>query len=306
MVEIQLNSISDLHRHYGLEKPEHPHFSVVRTRKKNIEEATYCAEKETKITNNFYTISYKHIIGGEILYGRTKYDFTDGSMIFTSPGQSVILKGVSVVDETIMINIHEDFLTGTEIRNRFKKYGFFSYSANEALHLSPKEEKQVKSIMKSIHSEYENNQDEFSKDIILFQLDALLKYANRFYKRQFLNREEMNGQLYDKFYSMISEYFESRKHDLYGLPNVEVFADKLHVTSRYLSDALKVETGKTTMDHIHLFIIDEAKNLLLNSNTTVQEVAYKLGFDYPQYFSRLFKKKVGISPTQYQKDEAVQ
>jgi len=304
MKEVNFKTIAQMHEYFGMEKPEHPHFSINISRKNSIEEATHCIKEETKISSDFYSISFKHIIGGEIFYGRTKYDFTDGALIFTSPGQSMVIKGLSVVDESIMINVHKEFLVNTEIRNRFEKYGFFSYSVNEALHLSPKEEDQIKTIMKSIHAEYENSQDEFSKDIILFQLDALLKYSDRFYKRQFLNRKEMNGVLYDRFFGIISQYFASDRHETQGLPNVEILAKGLNVTPRYLSDALKVETGKTAMDHIHLFIIDKAKDLLLGAGMTVQEVAFQLGFDYPQYFSRLFKRKVGVSPLQYQKDNS--
>lgn len=197
------------------------------------------------------------------------------------------------------INFHEDFLKGTELAQQIKKCGFFSYSTNEALHLSPKEEKQIESIVENIEVEYQNNQDSFSKEIIISQLDTLLKYANRFYERQFLNRKEISNNLLEQFNRHLIEYFESGQLQEKGIPSIEQIADKMSVSQRYLSDTLKKETGKTTTEHLHLHLIDEAKNILLQPNKSISDVAYELGFEYPPYFSRLFKKKEGISPTEY-------
>ena len=190
-------------------------------------------------------------------------------------------------------------MKGTELAQQLKKYGFFSYSVNEALHLSPKEEKQIESIVENIDIEYQNNQDEFSKDIIISQLSTLLKYANRFYERQFLNRKELSNNLLEQFNEQLDIYFNSGQLPEKGIPSIENIADKLSVSQRYLSDTLKKETGKTSTEHLQLYLIDEAKNILLNPNKTISEVAYDLGFEYPPYFSRLFKKKEGISPTEY-------
>ncbi len=167
------------------------------------------------------------------------------------------------------------------------------------MHLSPKEERQIESIVENIEIEYQNNQDKFSKDIIISQLDTLLKYANRFYERQFLNRKEMSNDLLAQFNHNLDMYFESGKLQEVGIPSIEQIASELSVSKRYLSDTLKKETGKTTTEHLHLHLIDEAKNILLHPNKTVSEVAYELGFEYPAYFSRLFKKKEGISPSEY-------
>ena len=197
------------------------------------------------------------------------------------------------------INFHEDFLKGTELAHQIKKYGFFSYSANEALHLSPREEKQIEAIVENIDIEYQNNQDEFSKDIIISQLSTLLKYANRFYERQFLNRKELSNDLLEQFNQQLVAYFDSGQVQENGIPSIEQMADQLSVSQRYLSDTLKKETGKTSTEHLQLYLIDEAKHILLNPSKTISEVAYELGFEYPPYFSRLFKKKEGISPTQY-------
>ena len=154
-------------------------------------------------------------------------------------------------------------------------------------------------IVENIEIEYQNNQDVFSKEIIISQLDTLLKYANRFYERQFLNRKEIANDLLEQFNQHLTDYFESGQLQEKGIPSIEQIADKISVSQRYLSDTLKKETGKTTTEHLHLHLIDEAKNMLLQPNKSISEVAYDLGFEYPPYFSRLFKKKEGISPTEY-------
>ena len=257
-------------------------------------------ESSPPITNDCYSISFKKFVKGDLNYGRTTYDFTNGALIFIAPKQ-VLQWDSSVVfqQKGFSINFHEDFLKGTELALQIKKYSFFSYSVNEALHLFPKEEQQIESIVQNIEIEYQNNQDAFSKDIIISQLSTLLKYANRFYERQFLNRKELSNDLLEQFKQYLSEYFESGLLQEKGIPSIEQVADKMSVSQRYLSDTLKKETGKTTTEHLHLHLIDEAKNILLQPNKSISEVAYILGFEYPPYFSRLFKKKEGISPTEY-------
>lgn len=252
------------------------------------------------ITNNCYTISLKKIVKGDLNYGRTKYDFSNGVMFFMAPRQVLQWNSAAVFEQKgFSITFHEDFLKGTELSQQIKKYGFFSYSANEALHLSPKEEQQIESIVENIRLEYLNNQDVFSKEIIISQLSTLLKYTNRFYNRQFINRQELSHDLLRKFNKSLEEYFQSGRLKEEGSPSIEEIANKLGLTQRYLSDTLKKETGKTTTEHFQLFLIDEAKNLLLKPDLSIAQVAFELGFEYPQYFSRLFKKKEGISPTEY-------
>ena len=167
------------------------------------------------------------------------------------------------------------------------------------MHLSPKEEKQLESIVENIEIEYQNNQDEFSKDIIISQLSTLLKYANRFYERQFINRKELSTSLLEQFNEQLSQYVASGELQENGIPSIEEIANNMSVSQRYLSDTLKKETGKTTTEHLQLLLIDEAKNMLLHPHKSIAEVAYELGFEYPHYFSRLFKKKEGVSPTEY-------
>jgi len=281
-----------------LPRPEHPMFSVLFA---TGEDFLPCPkESSPPITNDCYSISLKKIVKGKLNYGRTKFDFTNGALIFLAPRQ-VLQWDSSVVFEQkgFSINFHEDFLKGTELAQQIKKYGFFSYSVNEALHLSPKEERQIESIVEHIEIEYQNNQDEFSKDIIISQLSTLFKYANRFYERQFLNRKELSNNLLEQFNKQLGNYFESGQLQEKGIPSIEQIADKMSVSQRYLSDTLKKETGKTTTEHLQLYLIDEAKNILLKPNKSISEVAYQLGFEYPQYFSRLFKKKEGLSPSEY-------
>jgi len=281
-----------------LPRAEHPMLSVFSAKGEGFLPCP--KESSPPITNDCYSISLKKIVKGDLNYGRTKYDFTNGALIFIAPRQ-VLQWDNSVVfkQKGFSINFHEDFLKGTELAQQIKKYGFFSYSVNEALHLSPKEERQIESIVKNIDIEYHNNQDEFSKEIIISQLSTLLKYANRFYERQFLNRKELSNNLLEQFNLQLSEYFETGQPQENGIPSIEQIANKMSVSQRYLSDTLKKETGKTTTEHLHLHLIDEAKNILLHPNKSISEVAYELGFEYPPYFSRLFKKKEGISPTEY-------
>ena len=281
-----------------LPRPEHPMLSVLSA---NDGSFLPCPkESSPPITNDCYSISLKKIVKGNLNYGRTKYDFTNGVLIFIAPRQVMQWDSTGVFEQKgFSINFHEDFIKGTELAQQIKKYGFFSYSANEALHLSPREEKQIESIVENIEIEYQNNQDEFSKEIIISQLSTLLKYANRFYERQFLNRKELSNDLLEQFNEQLDRYFESGQLQEKGIPSIDQIAEKMSVSQRYLSDTLKKETGKTTTEHLQLYLIDEAKNILLNPNKSVSEVAYELGFEYPQYFSRLFKKKEGISPSEF-------
>ncbi|MEM7401983.1 MAG: helix-turn-helix transcriptional regulator, partial [Pseudomonadota bacterium] len=175
----------------------------------------------------------------------------------------------------------------------------FSYAVNEALHLSPKEEQMMAGLFDQIEQEYHNNQDEFSKELILSQLDTLLKYANRYYHRQFLHRKENSSNLLDQFTDEVEKCMSNVQSEGKSIPTIEDIASTLAMTPRYLSDALKVETGKTAIENLHLILIDQAKEMLLGSDATISTIAYSLGFEYPQYFARLFKKKTGLTPTQY-------
>lgn len=308
MKTIEFKDIADFHQFSGMPEPENPLFSASHKLsafsdqfldKIEAEEGCAKADQALRFSCDFYNISLKNIIQGEIAYGKTKYDCDKGTMLFTAPNQSLVFKGVVFISEAYHICFHKDFIRGTDLYGQIKKFGFFEYHANEALHLSPKEEKMVKVLFQNIENEYHNNQDEFSKEIILSQLTTLLKYADRFYKRQFLDRKQLNQTMLSQFRAVLNAYNDENRMAEEGIPTVDFLASELGVSHRYMSDTIKAETGKTAIDQINLFLVDEAKNLLLDANVSISETAYKLGFEYPQYFSRLFKKKTGMSPKAY-------
>ncbi|MCT4581084.1 MAG: helix-turn-helix domain-containing protein [Flavobacteriales bacterium] len=301
MKTLNFYSISEFHELNNFPPPENPLFSVMHNEYAK-DELLSCEDtvgQKVSVTSGFYSISLKNIISGEIIYGRTKYDCSHGTLLFTAPQQTLVFDGVAFSSEAYHIAFHKDYLNGTSLHDKIKKYHFFNYNVNEALHLSPKEEELLKTLFKSIEAEYSNNQDEFSKEIIIAHLEAFLKYADRFYKRQFLNRQEMNQELFARFTNILDSYFEAGQLQEKGIPTVDWLAEQLGVSHRYMSDTIKAETGKTAIDQINLYLINEAKNMLLSPNTSISETAYQLGFEYPQYFSRLFKKKVGVSPKQF-------
>jgi AraC-like DNA-binding protein len=249
----------------------------------------------------FYKIALKKIRSGTVLYGKTKYDHDNGSMFFLKPNQIIQMKDLELTEKGFMIYIDENFLLNHPLHTTIKKYGYFDYEANEALHLSPKEEETIWDLFYKIKQEYYNNQDDFSKDIMVAHLDSILKYSQRFYKRQFIARKPLSGTTVSKFNNIMSSYFEKGLMEDKGLPTVNFMATELNLSPRYLSDLLKQETGKTAIELIHLFLVSEAKNLLTGTDQSVSEIAFQLGFENPPYFSRLFKKETGMSPNQFKK-----
>ena len=300
MKELVFKNITEMHANNGLPEPENPKFSALHTVGSDGEERG-CEEdaEPVSLTCDFYSISLKNIIAGEVVYGRTTYDCTKGTLLFTAPNQRLVFKGMVFSSDAYHIAFHKDFIHGTELHKNIHKYTFFEYRVNEALHISPKEESLLKTIFSNIETEYHNTQDEFSKEIILTQLETLFTYADRFYKRQFLHRKPINQGMLSRFKDALTQYFVDGRLQENGIPPVGWMAEQLDVSRRYMSDMIKAETGKTAVDHINLFLIDEAKSMLLAPNASISETAYKLGFEYPQYFSRLFKKKTGVSPKAY-------
>jgi len=287
-------NLSELHAHHGFPPPESPMLGLLRCNQA-------CPFGENKYTSDFYMIAFKKMKSGVFLYGKTKYDNDGGSMYFTKPRQAVEMRDVELEEDGFSIFFHEDYLNGHNLHAEIKKYHYFDYETNEALHLSPREEQVIWELYRKIETEYNNNQDEYSKDIILTHIDSILKYSQRFYKRQFINRTEMSGKTVSKFNEVLATYFEKGAPAEKGLPTVKSMAAELHVSSRYLSDLLRQETGKTAIELIHIFLVSEAKNLLKGADNTVGEIAYALGFENLPYFSRLFKKETGLSPNQYKK-----
>jgi AraC family transcriptional activator of pobA len=287
-------NLIELHRANGFPLPENPLFSIYKCNK-------VCSLGDREFTSDFYMIGFKKLKSGVILYGRTKYDHESGSMMFFKPRQVIEMKNLEFEEDGFLMFIHEDFLNGHLLHNEIKKYHYFDYETNEALHLSPKEEQIIWELYHKIENEYNNNQDEYSREIIIANVDTMLKYAQRFYKRQFINRSEISGRIVTKFNEAINTYVRSGLLGTKGLPSVNYLAERLNISPGYLTDILKQESGKTALEHIHIYLISEAKNQLKGEPQSVSEIAYALGFENLSYFSRLFKKEVGISPNLFKK-----
>ncbi|PZR24104.1 MAG: AraC family transcriptional regulator [Flavobacterium psychrophilum] len=289
-------TISEYNSSNGLEAPANPLLHLL-----DCALVNKCDIMKDEFTADFYLIMFKKVQSGVILYGRTEYDHDNGSMSFIKPRQAIQFKNVELEESGFIVVIHEDYLHGHNLHNDIKKYGYFDYEANEALHLSPREEQVMLDLFAKMLSEHTSNPDEYSREIILSHVDTMLKYSQRFYKRQFINRTTISGKTVSKFNQVLATYFEDEKLRSKGLPTVKAIADSLKTSPRYLSDLLRQETGKTAMELIHIFLIGEAKNMLQASENTISETAYFLGFENPPYFSRLFKKEVGLTPVEFRK-----
>ncbi len=286
-------TIAELDQAEGFGPPEHPLISL------NLLQGASTLEKNMEFACDFYIMCFKKVKSGELWYGKTKYDHNTGLMFFTKPNQLLTARGLQLAEKGFAIHLHEDFLMGHALFGEIKNYAFFDYENHEALHLLPREKEIMWSLYHKMDTEYHNNPDEFSKSIILSHLDSMLKYAQRFYKRQFIDRKPLTGMTVTKFNKLLGVYFEKGSAGDKGLPTVNALASQLNLSRRYLSDLLKQETGKTALELIHLYVIAEAKNLLVTGDIGIAEIAYKLGFDNPPYFSRLFRKEVGMSPKEF-------
>lgn len=287
-------SLIELHSDNGFPPPENPLISMYRCNQE-------CTIGDREFTSDFYMIGFKKLKSGVILYGRTKYDHNSGSMMFIKPRQIIQMKNLEFDEDGFILFFHEDFLNGYPLHTEIQKYHFFDYETNEALHLSPKEEQIIWNFFNVLSTEYHNNEDEFSRDLMIANISSILKYAQRFYKRQFINRTEISGKTISKFNEALTKYVADGYLHTKGMPSVSSLAEELHISSRYLSDLLKQESGKTALELIHIYLVSEAKNLLKTEDQSVSEIAYALGFENMSYFSRLFKREVGISPIQFKK-----
>jgi len=293
---IKINSVSELHKLMGLPKPKHPLVSLI-----NYNDIQYAAiDNSIKAILNFYTVSIKHDADCKFNYGQNYYDFDEGVLAFMEPGQvaSGTQNGNIKADGWLLV-FHPDLIRNYPIGKNIKNYGFFSYAVNEALHLSESEEEMIGEIFKNIEKEYNHSIDQFSQDVMVSQIELLLNYSNRFYNRQFITRKTASNDLLTKVEALLDEYFKSEKILASGLPTVQYFADKLNLSPNYLSDMLRVMTGQSTQQHIHNKLIEKAKEALSTTNLTVSEIAYQLGFEHPQSFSKLFKTKMNVSPLEY-------
>lgn len=295
---MKISTITEFHRLRGLPKPEHPLISVIDfnaiNRPDDIGEVNWMFD--------FYQISMKRGIGGKLKYGQQEYDFDEGVLFFISPNQ--VFGVLAEQDPTIersgwMLLVHPDFLWNTPLAKTIKQYDFFDYSVNEALFLSDKEEQILNGIIENIRQEYHSTIDKFSKHIIISQLESLLNYSERFYNRQFITREQANHQLLGRLERLLSDYFQSDDLISKGLPSVQYIAESLNVSPGYLSNMLRMLTGQNTQQHIHEKLIEKAKEKLSTTDLTVSEIAYELGFEHLQSFSKLFKSKTKLSPVKF-------
>ncbi|WP_174441959.1 helix-turn-helix domain-containing protein [Chryseobacterium gallinarum] len=293
----KVSSISTLHKFLGLKKPANPLISVFNFDDVKLESEAILSA----ITTDFYVIALKKdCAGGKCRYGQQYYDFNEGIMYFIAPHQvlqfdDILLNGV----KGFVLVVHPDFLHGYGLASDIKEYGYFSYTANEALHLSEKEEKTIFDIIANVEQEIDINMDSFTQDLLVSNLDLLLKYCDRYYNRQFLTRKKVNSDLLSKLELLLDDYFKNDKLTINGIPSVHFIADQLHLSANYLSDMLRVQTGQTTQQHIQNRLIEKAKELLSTTSMSVSEIAYQLGFEHPQSFHRLFKSRTSLSPLKF-------
>ncbi|WP_316740715.1 AraC family transcriptional regulator [Pedobacter antarcticus] len=289
------NSISELHKALGLPKPLHPLISLVDYSKINAN----TADLEKGMVFNFYKISYKKNFTGKIRYGQNHYDFDEGGLSFFSPNQVITALEDEADYSGYTLLVHPDFILGHPLGQNIRNYGFFDYSVTEALYLSDKEKNVIMSIFDNIGTELESAIDQISQDVLISQIELLLNYSKRFYTRQFITRKTGSNDLLVRFEAALSEYFADDKPSIIGLPTVAQLASPLNVSPHYLGDMLRIVTGQNTQQHIHNKMIEKAKELLSVSDFSVSEIAYKLGFEHPQSFNRMFKKKTKVSPVDF-------
>lgn len=293
---LKLESLTDAHRLFGLPQSKHPLISLIN--------GAHMQHPEHKLPGRhvlaYYKISYKPKLGGRLKYGQGYYDFDEGGLLFAAPGQ--IIGGNdhdgSVCSQYTLL-IHPDFFLGYPLAKKIKQYGFFSYSTNETLHLSEEEKSTVLAIFSFIETELNSRIDDLSQDVMISQIELLLSYANRFYKRQFLTRKTVSTDILVKFEEILEAYFSDELSLSKGIPTVAYLAEKVNLSANYLSDMLRTLTGQSAQQHIHDRLIEKAKEKLSTTELSVSEIAYELGFEHSQSFSKLFKSKTNQSPLEF-------
>jgi AraC-like DNA-binding protein len=296
---IRIKTISQFHTLRGLPKPKHPLISVI-----NFEDMAPALESgKQRLMFDFYMVSVKRDMNHKYRYGQQDYDFDEGVMFCMAPHQilSVIREEKGKNPSGWMMMIHPDFLWNTPLASAIKKYEFFDYSVNEALFLSEDEEIKIQQITDNIKQEYQTNIDKFSQSIIISQLETLLNYSERFYQRQFITRHKVHHQFLERLEILLKDYFEGNNLKEQGLPSVQFLSDRFNMSKYYMRSLLKTLTGQTTQQHIHEKLIEKAKEKLSTTELSVSEIAYELGFEHSQSFSKLFKAKTDISPLEFRK-----
>ncbi|AKP53287.1 helix-turn-helix domain-containing protein [Cyclobacterium amurskyense] len=293
---LRIKSISELHALCGFPKPFHPLISIIDVSQWEIGPEWL----EKKMAMDLYTIALKDASCG-LNYGRNAYDFNEGVLIFTAPNQVTSIQKEQQINEIHgwIVFIHPDLIRHTDLGNRIDDYGFFSYDVHEALHLSEAEQNTLYECVNLIKAEIKERVDNHSQRVIVSTLELLLNYSMRYYERQFNTRTAQNIDTVSQFEKLLKRYYKEGKFTEHGSPSIDYFAEAIHLSPKYLSDLLKKQTGIGTKDHINNFIVDKAKTLLLSDADSVSGIAYKLGFNYPHYFSRLFKSKTGMTPNDY-------
>jgi AraC-like DNA-binding protein len=293
-----IKTISEYHRFMELPKPEHPLISVV----KFEEIKRHPGNGPKSIIHAFYSIALKKNFKAKMKYGQQEFDFDEGVMHFMSPKQLLSFETTSEEEfkhTGWLLLIHPDFLWNTPLSKKIKQYEYFSYSVSEALHLSEKEEAMVTGIIENVANEYHTNIDSFSQDVMIAQIELLLTYSERFYQRQFITRKIANHRILNQLEELLTSYFNSESLAIKGIPTVQFIAEALHISPNYLSRLLKILTGQSTKQFIHDKLIDLAKEKLSTTDLSVNEIAYELGFEHPQSFSKFFKTKTNLSPLEF-------
>ena len=294
---VRIKSITEVHRILGLESPNHPLVSLI----KIDDRITNFDYGNAKYVFGFYQISLKQGFSGSMMYGRNSYDFDEGSLTFIKPNQTIQIESQEEIQGSSgwTLLFHPDLIRKSELGKNIDEYTFFNYDLNEALHLSEKERVSLTDLVAKVEEEFSQNIDKHSQELIIAYIEMLLKYSKRFYDRQFFTRSNLNKDVLYKFNSLIKEYYTSEKPATIGVLTVKECAKELNLSVNYLGDLLKSETGKSAKDHIQDFVIERAKTQLIGTNEGISQIAYGLGFEYPQGFNKLFKSKVGSSPSEY-------
>lgn len=298
---ITVNSIGEVHQLFELPKPKHPLISII-YHSDELEEK-FQQLSSVKCVLNLYSVMFKEGCTGSLNYGRGSYDFEEGSMVFLAPGQVIqpneMEQDQSEDNKGWTLIFHPDLIRRSNLGQNIDDYSFFNYDVNEALHLSDQEKISVSEIIHKIEAELNGNIDKHSQKLIVSNIELLLDYSTRYYDRQFYTRTNQSNDLVAKFEKYLKVYFNSGLASEKGLPSVRSCGEELGLSPNYLSDLLKKETGVNAHDHIHHAIINRAKTELLKGQNSVSSIAYDLGFEYPQHFSKLFKNKTGMSPKDY-------